>query len=127
MRLGSYDRRRTVAGTIPGGRRCEPCGKENEGEQAHATSPVRAANTRLQEQTSSPNHQALSISAVRGDAGDGFAEDQRVDVVRSLVGLDRLEVAHVAHHRVLAGDAVGPEDIPSLTGDVEGDFAVVAL
>lgn len=41
------------------------------------------------------------------DAGDLLAEHQRVNVVRAFIGLDRLEVAHVAHHRVGGGNAVG--------------------
>src|SRR5581483_7778701 len=37
----------------------------------------------------------------RLDAGDGAAEDQRVDVMSALVGVDRLEVRGVAHHVIL--------------------------
>lgn len=48
---------------------------------------------------------------VGGDARDVLAEDQRVDIVRALVRVDRLEVAEVAHHRVLERDAVAAEDV----------------
>ena len=52
----------------------------------------------------------------RRDAGDRLAEDQAVDVVRSLVGEDRLEVHHVADHRVVVDDAVGAEDVARQLG-----------
>jgi len=35
---------------------------------------------------------------------DRTAQDQRVDIVRAFVGVDRLEVHRVAHHVHLAGD-----------------------
>jgi len=45
----------------------------------------------------------------RSEPRDGLAEDQRVDLVRPLVGVDGFEVVHVADHWVLGGDAVGAE------------------
>ncbi len=38
---------------------------------------------------------------------DVLPNDQRVDIVRALVGLHRLQVGHVAEDRILVGDAVG--------------------
>jgi len=37
--------------------------------------------------------------------------DQRVDVVGTLIGFDRLQVGHVAEDGVLVGYAVGAEDV----------------
>src|SRR5437763_11969053 len=60
-------------------------------------------------------------------AGDLPADDQRVDVVRPLVGVDRLQVEHVADDRVLGGDAVAAEDLPRQARAIQGDADVVAL
>src|SRR5262245_55676537 len=54
-------------------------------------------------------------------------DDEAVDVVRSLVGDDRLEVAHVAHHLVLVGDAVGAEDVAAEPAALERHPAAVPL
>ncbi len=50
-----------------------------------------------------------------------------MDVVRPLVGEDRLEVTEVAHDRVLEGDAVAAEDVAADAGDLERGADVVAL
>src|SRR5579859_558663 len=58
----------------------------------------------------------MSSSALRlkgADAGYVLTQDQRVNIVRALVGLHRLQVHHVAHHRIIVGDAVGAQDIAS--------------
>lgn len=39
------------------------------------------------------------------------AKDQRMDVVRALVGPDRLQVAHVSEDRIFVRDAVRPEQV----------------
>src|SRR5687768_8741025 len=44
-----------------------------------------------------------------GDSGYGSAQDQGVDLVRSFVGSHALQVAHVAHGRIVEGDAVAAE------------------
>src|SRR5690606_12587981 len=54
------------------------------------------------------------------DPGDGLAEDQRVDLVGALVGVDGLQVVHVADHGVLEGDPVGAQHAPGLAGHPEG-------
>ena len=50
-----------------------------------------------------------------------------MDVVRSLVGVDRLQVGHVAHRLVLQQNAVGAEQAPRLASDLAGHRDVVAL
>src|ERR1700731_4466414 len=47
----------------------------------------------------------------RRDAGDRLAEDQGMDVVGALVGVDRLDVEHVTDHRVVVDDAFGAEHL----------------
>src|SRR5690349_5840884 len=53
------------------------------------------------------------------DAGDGAAEDQRMDVVRALVGVHDLEVHRVADHAEFVGDAVAAEHVARGACDVE--------
>src|SRR5512132_3494448 len=62
-----------------------------------------------------------------GQAGDGLAQDQAVDLAGALVGEHRLEVVGVAHDRVLEGDAVGAEDRAGAAGDGQGLADVVEL
>src|SRR3954451_7166036 len=54
-------------------------------------------------------------------------QDQRVDVVRALVGVHGLEVLRDAHDVVFLLDAVAAVHVASLAGDVERLAAVVAL
>src|SRR6476659_2817417 len=61
------------------------------------------------------------------DAGDGAAEDQRVDVVRAFVGIDHLEVDDMADHAELVRDAVAAEHVARGAGDVERLAAGIAL
>src|ERR1700722_2959903 len=42
----------------------------------------------------------------RLDAGDGAAEDQRMDIMCALIGVDGFQVRGVAHHVILDLDAV---------------------
>src|SRR5450755_1675902 len=63
----------------------------------------------------------------RLDAGDGTAQDQRMDVVGAFIGVDRLQVLRVAHHVVLAGDAVAAMHVARHPRDVERLAAIVAL
>src|SRR5262245_38874514 len=67
------------------------------------------------------------MSVIRGKARNVLSDDERVDVVRALVGIDRLEVAHVAHRGVLVDDAVAAQDVARHAGDLEGLEDVVAL
>src|SRR5215213_4565048 len=63
----------------------------------------------------------------RALAGQGLAQDERVDLARALVGQDGLEVVGVAHHRILRCDAVGAEDRARLPADLERLADVVEL
>src|SRR5512137_19601 len=63
----------------------------------------------------------------RLDAGLRAAEDQRVDVVRAFVGVDHLEVQHVARDAVLVADAVAAEHVAREPCDFERLAARVAL
>src|SRR5688572_17464005 len=75
-----------------------------------------------------PSRYGELMSAVeRGEAGDVLPDDQRVNVVRALVGVDALEVQHVAAALVLVGHAVRAEDVAGIAGDVARDRAVVPL
>src|SRR5215218_7104111 len=62
-----------------------------------------------------------------GDAGDGAAEDEGVDLVGSFVGSYALQVAHVAHGRVVEGDAVATEHGAGFAGDLYSLPDVVEL
>src|SRR6185437_2351196 len=63
----------------------------------------------------------------RGYAGLCTAEDQRMDVVRPLVGVDGLEVQHVADHVELVDDAVAAVHVARHPCDLERLAAAVAL
>src|SRR6185312_11271923 len=67
------------------------------------------------------------VSHERLDAGLGAAEDERVDVVRALVGVHGLEVLRHADDVILLGDAVAAVHVACRPGDVERLAAVVAL
>ncbi len=50
-----------------------------------------------------------SVLPVGGNASYSFANDQRVDMICTFVGLDGFEIAHVAHDGIFVHDAVGAE------------------
>jgi hypothetical protein len=54
----------------------------------------------------------------RVEARECLAEHERVHLVRALVGVDALEVQHVADHGVLEQDAVAAQDAATAPGDV---------
>jgi len=66
-------------------------------------------------------------SAEGGNARLGTAEDQRMDVVRALVGIHRLEVHAVADHMVFVGDAISAVHVAGDARDRQGLAAIVAL
>src|SRR5678809_1320346 len=74
-----------------------------------------------------PSRCVSSSLAERLDPGDGAPEDQRVDVVRAFVGVDHLEVHHVADHAELVRDAVAAEHVARHARDVQRLAAGVAL
>ena len=43
-------------------------------------------------------------------SGNSLADDERVDVVRALVGVDRLQIVGVATDGIFQGDAIGTEN-----------------
>src|SRR5205085_368535 len=61
----------------------------------------------------------------RLDAGLCAAEDQRMDVVRALVGIDGFEVRQHAHYVELVGDAVAAVHVARKPRDVERLAAIV--
>jgi hypothetical protein len=61
------------------------------------------------------------------DPGDRPPKDQRVDVVRAFIGVDRLEVGGVAHHVELGRDAVAAVHVARGAGDLQRLAAIVAL
>src|SRR6267142_1044082 len=46
-----------------------------------------------------------------GNAGDFFSDDEFVNIVGTLVGIDAFEVVHVAHDAVVVDDSVGAENV----------------
>src|SRR5215470_14081765 len=69
----------------------------------------------------------LQILSERADAGDVLAQDQGMNVVRALVGLDCFQVHHVAHDGIVVGNAVAAQDVPSHARALEGHPDVIAL
>jgi hypothetical protein len=53
------------------------------------------------------------------ETGEGAAKDQSVHFVRALIGVDRLQVQHVADDRELERNAAGAVDRARHTGNVE--------
>src|SRR5205809_2449215 len=58
----------------------------------------------------------LHRRVVRGDPRDRFADDERVDVMRALVGIDALDVGEVAEDGILVDDPVGAERLAGEPG-----------
>src|ERR1700720_4653614 len=67
------------------------------------------------------------LSREGGDPGLRTPQDQGMDVVSALIGVDCLEVHHVADHVVLVGDAVAAMHVAGSAGDVERLATIVAL
>ena len=73
---------------------------------------------------------SLRSARVRGESGDARdlpPQDQRVNVVRALVGVHGLQVAHVPEDVVLVRYAVPPEHVPRGPRDLERPPAAVPL
>src|SRR6266850_2999393 len=58
---------------------------------------------------------------------DIAADDQGVDVVRTLIGIHGLQIHHMANDRVLVHDSGGPHDVTGQARGVERHLAVVHL
>src|SRR5262249_54601384 len=69
----------------------------------------------------------IDESGESGQPGRRLADDQLVDLRRSLVRQHALQVVRVPQYRVLGRDAVRAEDGPALPGDREGFPYVVEL
>src|SRR2546426_5014956 len=69
----------------------------------------------------------LSHSVERTQPRNFLAQDERVDVVRPLIRINRLEVREVAHRLILRQDAVRAEQPARLTRHVGRDAHVVPL
>ena len=61
------------------------------------------------------------------DSGEVLAENQSVNVMRSLVRFDRFQIHHVAHDRVVLCDAVGAQDVARHPRRFESHPYIVAL
>ena len=72
----------------------------------------------------------MSVIASAGEglkAGDGAAKDQRMDVMRALIGVHRFQIHHVAHDVIFLGDAVAAMHVARFAGDVQRLATAVAL
>src|SRR5262245_15660364 len=70
---------------------------------------------------------AAARSLQRAQPGDLAPHDEGVDVVGALVGVDGLEVEHVADGLVAEGDAAGAQDLAGAAGGGQRRAHVVAL
>src|SRR5881394_4349843 len=59
------------------------------------------------------------ISVVRGKPRQVLSDDQRMDVVGSLIGIDGLQVASVPHRGIFVQDSVAAQDVPGHPRDVQ--------
>jgi len=66
-------------------------------------------------------------SSERAQAGERLAEDERVDLAGALVGEHRLEIVHMAEHRILERDPRGAEYRAGLSCHLERLAHVVQL
>src|SRR5262249_43827440 len=66
--------------------------------------PRSAAPPQQRRKAATPRTEAYRNSAVRGDSGQGMAKRQRVDLLRALVGDNRLKVCGMPDHRVFERD-----------------------
>ena len=60
-------------------------------------------------------------------ARDGAAKDQRMDVMRAFIGVDRFQILGVAHDVIFLGNPIAAMHVAGLTGNVEGLAAIVAF
>src|SRR6266540_608577 len=75
-----------------------------------------------------PEGAQLSRTLVEGgQSRDLLPQNQRVDVVRPLVGVHRFEVCEMPHRLILRQNSVRAEQAAGLAGDVGGHAHVVAL
>ena len=68
-----------------------------------------------------------SLRRKRLDAGLRAPQDQRMDIVCALVGIDRFQVHYMANDVILVGDAVAAVHIARHAGDLECLAAGIAF
>src|SRR6266566_5438660 len=80
---------------------------------------------------SDPAHPFSSQSSLLLGKGvlssNSLTNDERVDVVRALVGVDRLQIVGVAADGIFQGDAIRAENGTGLTRRFEGLTDIIAL
>src|SRR5688572_6863399 len=85
-------------------------------------------SSRMKPAAASSEIGSRSIRLAEGlDPGLRPAEDQGVDVVRALVGIDNFEIYHMADHAELVRDAVAAQHVARRARDVQRLAAGVAL
>lgn len=72
-------------------------------------------------------HLAAPFGFKGRDSSDGPTQNESMDVVCALVGIDRLQVHHMPNDVVLIADTIPTEHIPTLSGNSESLSTVVAL
>src|SRR5258708_21554276 len=60
-----------------------------------------------------------------GNAGDGAAQDESMNVMRTFIGIDGLEVCRVAHHMKFGADAITSMHVPRHARDLERPSAII--
>src|SRR5690242_5714055 len=63
---------------------------------------------------------ALGPSKIRRNAGNAFSNDQAMDVMRALVGVNGFEVVHMPHDAVIVYDSVGAQNVASFARSFHG-------
>ena len=53
------------------------------------------------------------------NARDALADHKRMDVLGSLIGFDRLKVAHVTHNRIIVNNSICSHQIPSSASTID--------
>ena len=69
----------------------------------------------------------IQLSAEDWDSSDLLAEHEQMDVVRTLVGLDALEITHVPETLILVEDADRAEDVARGPSGIERHLDVIHL
>src|SRR3954451_506187 len=74
-----------------------------------------------------PPLKSSNLLSVSWNPGHPLPDNERVDVVCALIGLNRLQIAHVAHDRVFVRYPVRTQQVPADSGAFQRDSDVVAL
>src|SRR5258708_25748237 len=90
-------------------------------------SPARGRISAARSFSASPDNRVAKRSEKRLDPRLRAAEDQRVDVVGTLVGVDRLEIAQHAHDVEFLGNAVAAVHVAGEAGGLQRLSAIFSL